>query len=119
MTKRKRNPYERQNTNRRAPPPGSDASPERPNLATINVNAGMGKAGFAVGDKVRIEGSGLYSGEIATIEKVNTGVIPSAVVRTESGNSRHVRTIDLAPAPKAQEPAPAPKAQEPAPAPQS
>src|SRR3954449_5133612 len=105
MTKRKRNPYERQNTNRRPPTPGSDASPERPNLATINVNAGIGKGGFSVGDKGRIEGSGLYAGEIATIEKVNTGVIPSAVVRTAGGSTRIVRTIDLAPAPKTQEPA--------------
>src|SRR3954453_16265197 len=105
MTKRKRNPYERQNTNRRPPTPGSDASPERPNLATINVNAGIGKADLSVGDKVRIEGSGMYAGEIATIGKINAGVIPAAVVRTAGGSTRIVRTIDLAPAPKAQEPA--------------
>jgi hypothetical protein len=68
---------------------------ERPNLARINLQAGMGKAGFSVGDRVRIGASGLYSGEIATIERLINGVIPQALVRAESGGSRQVRTIDL------------------------
>ena len=80
---------------RRAPPPGSDASTERPNLATINLQAGAGRAGFGVGDRVRIESAGLYSGEIGRIERMSSGVIPSALVRTESGATRQVRTIDL------------------------
>jgi hypothetical protein len=46
---------------------------------------------------VRINGTGLYSGELATIEKLTTGAIPSAVVRTEAGRTRQVRTIDLEP----------------------
>jgi hypothetical protein len=46
---------------------------------------------------VRIAGSGLFSGEIAVIEKLVTGVIPAAVVRTEAGKTRQVRTIDLEP----------------------
>ena len=97
MTKRKKQFYPPK-VNKRAPTPaGSDDSYERPNLATINLQAGAGKAGFAVGDKVQIEGNGTYAGEIVTIEKINTGVIPSAVVRTASGNTRHVRTIDLSP----------------------
>jgi hypothetical protein len=50
-----------------------------------------------VGDRVRIAGTGLYSGEIATIERLTTGAIPSAVVRTEAGRTRQVRTIDLEP----------------------
>jgi hypothetical protein len=50
-----------------------------------------------VGDRVRITGAGLYSGEIATIDRLTTGVIPSAVVRTEAGRTRQVRTIDLEP----------------------
>jgi hypothetical protein len=103
MTKRKKQFFPPK-VNKRAPAPaGSDESYERPNLATINLQAGAGKTGFAVGDKVRIEGGGTYSGEIATIEKLNAGVIPSAVVRTESGNTRHVRTIDLSHAPTAKE----------------
>ena len=32
---------------------------------------------------------------LATIEKLTTGAIPSAVVRTEAGRTRQVRTIDL------------------------
>lgn len=96
MTKRKKQFYPPAKTsNRRAPAPGSDASPERPNLATINLDAGAGKAGFSVGDRVRIEGSGTYAGEIATIERMSGGAIPSAFVRTESGGTRQVRTIDL------------------------
>src|SRR5664279_4176268 len=98
MTKRKKQFFPPK-VNKRAPTPvGSDDSYERPNLATINVQAGAGRAGFSVGDKVLIEGGGTYSGEVATIEKLNTGVIPSAVVRTASGATRHVRTIDLSPA---------------------
>jgi len=46
---------------------------------------------------VRIAGAGLYSGEVATIERLTTGAIPSAVVRTEAGRTRQVRTIDLEP----------------------
>lgn len=95
MTKRKKQFFPPK-VNKRAPAPaGADESYERPNLATINMQAGAGKAGFAVGDKVQIDGNGLYSGEVATIERINAGVIPSAVVRTVSGNTRHVRTIDL------------------------
>jgi len=95
MTKRKKQFFPPK-PNKRAPTPaGSDDSYERPNLATINLQAGAGKAGFAVGDRVQIEGSGTYAGTIATIEKLITGVIPSAVVRTAGGTTRHVRTIDL------------------------
>jgi hypothetical protein len=84
-------------TNRRPPAPGSDASPERPNLATIDLSATTGRAGLAVGERVRINASGLYAGEIGVIERLSAGVIPSAIVRTQSGGSRQVRTIDLEP----------------------
>ena len=81
---------------KRAPAPvGSQESTIRPNLATINVKAGAGQQGLKVGDRVRIEASGTYSGEIAVIERIAGGVIPSALVRTEGGGSRQVRTIDL------------------------
>jgi hypothetical protein len=94
---------------RNAPPrpaapgePGGPGGPgetpySRPTVASINLAAGAGRAGLKVGDRVRIVGSGLYSGEIATIDRLTSGVIPSAVVRTEAGRTRQVRTIDLEP----------------------
>ena len=96
--KRKVNYPPAKTATKRAPAPQPDPNYERPNLATINLSAGAGKAGFSVGDKVRIEGSGLYAGEIAVIERLSVGVIPSALVRTGSGGTRQVRTIDLTPA---------------------
>jgi hypothetical protein len=80
---------------RRAPAPAPDPNVERRTLATINLSAGIGQAGFAVGDRVRIEAAGIYAGEIAVIERLSPGVIPSALVRTEGGNTRQVRTVDL------------------------
>ena len=89
--------------------PGSDAPYQRPTVASINLSAGAGRAGLKVGDRVRITGTGLYSGELATIDKLAIGgVIPSAVVRTDAGRTRQVRTIDLEPvAPGATAPPPA------------
>ena len=79
-------------------PGGPDATAYvRPTVASINLSASTGRAGLKVGDRVRIAGSGLYSGDIATIERLTTGAIPSAVVRTEAGRTRQVRTIDLEP----------------------
>jgi hypothetical protein len=69
----------------------------RPTVANINIQASRGRDGLKVGDRVRITGGGLYSGELATIDKIATGVIPSAVVRTDAGRTRQVRTIDLEP----------------------
>jgi hypothetical protein len=66
-------------------------------VATIDLSAGKGKSGLAVGGRVRISGTGLYAGEIAVIERLVSGVIPQAVVRTEAGKTRQVRTIDLEP----------------------
>ena len=51
--------------------------------------------GVSVGDRVRITGAGLYAGEAAVIERLTTGVIPGALVRTEAGRTRQVRTVDL------------------------
>jgi hypothetical protein len=84
---------------KRAPAPTPDPMADRPTLARINSAAGVGRAGFAVGDRVRIEAAGMYAGEIATIERLSAGVIPSALVRTEGGRTRQVRTIDLVAAP--------------------
>jgi hypothetical protein len=97
MTKRK-NPYQRPKPPRRGPA-APEYEQERPNLATINLSAGAGRAGFSVGDRVVIGGSGMYAGETAVIERLSTGAIPSALVRTEGGQTRQVRTIDLTPAP--------------------
>lgn len=85
--------------NRPAPPTGlTDDTPYvRPTVATIDLTAGKGRAGLSVGGRVRISGTGLYSGETATIERLVSGVIPAAVVRTEAGKTRQVRTIDLEP----------------------
>ena len=69
---------------------------------TINLQAMTGKA-VAVGTRVQIT-TGLYAGETAIVESLVNGVIPAAVVRTEAGRTRRVRTIDLVSAP------PAPKA---------
>lgn len=96
MRKRKVNYPPAKTATRRAPAPTPDPSFERPSLAKINLSAGAGRAGFAVGDRVRVEGSGMYAGEMATIERLSPGVIPSALVRTDSGGTRQVRTIDLA-----------------------
>ncbi len=79
------------------PGAGSEVVQVRPNLVAIDVTAGAGRTGLKVGSKVRINGTGLYAGEEATIEKLIVGVIPAATVRTAAGGTRRVRTIDLDP----------------------
>ena len=66
-------------------------------VVAIDLNAGAGREGLKLGDRVKIIGSGLYSGEEAIIEKFVGTAIPAALVRTEAGRSRQVRTIDLEP----------------------
>jgi hypothetical protein len=82
----------------------------RPTVASINLSASAGRAGLKPGDRVRITGSGLYSGELATIDRLTAGVIPSAVVRTDAGRTRQVRTIDLEPVAAGTPPAGSPPA---------
>ena len=77
--------------------PPSEPTPVRANFVAIDVNAGAGREGLNVGDRVRIVGSGLYAGEEAVVERFTGTAIPTAVVRTTSGPTRHVRTIDLEP----------------------
>lgn len=72
--------------------------PVSPTLAVINLTAGRGRKGVVVGSRVTILGSGLYAGELAVVERLAGGPIPSAVVRTEAGRTRQVRTVDLEPA---------------------
>ena len=79
-------------------PFGAGADPgSRSTVASINIRAAEGKQNLTVGQRVRITASGLYSGEPAVIERFTGGVIPSALVRTEAGRTRQVRTIDLEP----------------------
>ena len=66
-------------------------------VVAIDVNASTGRDGLKLGDRVRIVGTGLYSGEEAIIEKFVGTAIPAALVRTEAGRTRQVRTIDLEP----------------------
>lgn len=94
---------------RQPTPGGAGPAPNqaRPTVVSIDVTAGAGRAGFSVGDRVLISGTGLYSGESAKIERLTGGAIPAAVVRTDAGRARQVRTIDLSPisdAPAAPEP---------------
>jgi hypothetical protein len=69
-------------------------------VASINLQAMTGRGDIRQGDRVVI-GSGLGAGEVATVESVVGGVIPAAVVRTDAGMARRVRTIDLTPVPPA------------------
>ena len=85
---------------RNAPPPAPrpGAGPEpyvRQTVAALNLEAGRGRSDLVVGARVRIIGTGLYSGEEATIESLAGGPIPSAFVRTDDGRSRRVRAIDV------------------------
>ncbi len=63
----------------------------------IDTSAALGRAGVGPGSRARILGSGLYAGQVVTVERLVGGVIPAALVRTASGQSRQVRTIDLEP----------------------
>ncbi len=92
----------------RGPVTASGPQPVPPTVAVIDRRAILGRPEIVVGMRVTILGSGLYAGETATVQAVDGGVIPAAVVRTEAGRTRRVRTIDLVPAPKAA-PAAAPR----------
>ena len=94
MSRKRKTNYPPPKSSKRPPPAGSDDSYERPNLATMNLAAAAGQSGLKPGDHVRIEAAGLYSGESGVIERLSSGVIPSALVRTQNG-TRQVRTIDL------------------------
>ena len=85
-------------------PPKKSAGPrpepgygERPSGVSINMAALDGRPGIAVGHRVRILGTGLYAGELAVVERMAGGVVPAAVVRTDAGRARTVRTVDLEP----------------------
>ena len=68
-------------------------------VAQINPRALTGRADIRQGMRVQIT-SGLYAGELATVESVVGGVIPAAEVRTDAGRVRRARTTDLLPVPE-------------------
>ena len=86
---------------------GPDGVFNRPQHVTINLSASQGRAGLSVGDRVRIAGTGLYAGENAVITKLSRGPIPSALITTEGGQTRQVRTVDLEPITSSSEERPA------------
>ena len=66
----------------------------RPTVATIDLNAGNGRAGLSVGDRVRIAGGGLYAGEAAVIERLTSASSGSS--RADGGGPHATgRIIDL------------------------
>jgi len=89
------------------PPPRTSTAPARDagnagpivprTTVAIDATAGAGRSGLVIGGRVRIIGSGLHAGETAVIERFAGNVIPAALVRTEAGRTRQVRTIDLEP----------------------
>ena len=97
--RRRKVTYPPPKTATKGPPPVLGAvDPRNPagRTVTINLAAAAGRASIRIGDKVRIL-SGLYAGEAAVVESVASGVISSAMVRTEAGRTRRARTIDLEP----------------------
>jgi len=76
--------------------PGADARAAAAAARTVSIDldAATAGAGIRLGDRVQIQ-SGLYAGEMATVESVVGGVIPAAVVRTDAGRTRRARAIDL------------------------
>ena len=112
--RRRKVTYPPAKTATKGPPPVLGAAdPRNPAGRTVSINlaAAAGRASIRLGEKVRIL-SGLYAGEAAVVESVASGVISSAMVRTESGRTRRARTIDLEPI-RPGTPAPAVEEQQP------
>jgi hypothetical protein len=77
--------------------PTQDPNHVRQGVVSIDLDALAGRADLRVGNRVLIGGNGAHAGEVAVIERLVNGVIPSAHIRTESGHQRQARTIDLTP----------------------
>ena len=100
MTRKRKPTYPTPITSKRRTSPDGGAPIPRTSIA-MDVSAGLGRTGLSIGQHVRIAGSGLHAGETGVIERFTGSVVPTAVVRMASGGTRHVRTIDLEPAPRA------------------
>jgi hypothetical protein len=76
--------------------PDADARAAAAAARTVSIDLGAATAGAGIrpGDRVRIQ-TGLYAGEMATVESVVGGVIPAAVIRTDAGRTRRARAIDI------------------------
>jgi hypothetical protein len=96
--KRKKVFYPKARPGAPAPPgsPGADARAAAAAARTVSIDldAATAGAGIQLGDRVQIQ-TGLYAGEMATVESVVGGVIPAAVIRTDAGRTRRARAIDL------------------------
>lgn len=96
MTRKRKQTYPSFATSKRRGPADQGSAIPRTSVA-IDVTARLGREGLKVGQLVRITGNGRYAGETAVIERLGGSVVPTAVVRTETGETRHVREIDLEP----------------------
>jgi hypothetical protein len=96
MRKRKTTYPPKRNDTKRAPATGGGPQ-MRPPVVTIDTTAIAGKGDLKIGDRVRITGTGFLAGETAVVETLAGGLISAAFVRTDSGQGRRVRTIDLEP----------------------
>jgi hypothetical protein len=96
--KRKRKVFYPPPRNQKGPAPaGAPVAFVPTTVVSIDLRAGVGRKDVAVGSRVKILGGGLYAGEVAIVERLISGGIPAALVRTEAGRTRRVRTIDLEP----------------------
>ncbi|HEY2915771.1 MAG TPA: hypothetical protein VGI98_01020 [Candidatus Limnocylindrales bacterium] len=93
-------------TNSRSAATGTARPGYASGAVTINLEALTGRADIRPGAHVSIS-SGMYEGQGGVVESLVGGVIPVAIVKTDSGQVRRVRTVDLRPqAPSAPSPAP-------------
>jgi hypothetical protein len=97
VARKRRQVYPPKRTPPKVAPASGDPVVNRSGAVSIDLSAMAGRTGLSIGDRVRILGTGLYAGEIATIDRFANGVVPAAVVKTEAGRTRQVRTIDLEP----------------------
>jgi hypothetical protein len=85
------------------PPPRVQVTPST--VAVINQEALSGRTDIVEGAWVTISGTGANAGESGRVERLVPGVIPAAVVALEGGRTRRVRTVDLVPSRRAEQPA--------------
>ena len=99
MTRKRKVVYPPSRSSKGAPPPRApQVTPAT--VATINTQAGIGRAGIVPGMRVVIQGTGLYAGETVVVQSLVPGVIAAAVVKTDAGQTRRVRTVDLVAGPE-------------------